>query len=518
MGFAIHRTDHAEEEAGWLRGLKTFVATDPGLPRGATHSTRAHPVQSFMWSDYSAKPGRRYTYRVLALKGTPVALEPVAETAIDVRTEAPQDGIIDVHFNRGVAASQEFTRRFGSRRPEEVGPPAFKWLSRGLLEAMTAFVEAAGPGDGLRVAAYELRYGPFLDALKAAVDRGVDLRIIYDGRRAFPRKENQAAVAAAGLAPFCQERQAMKSSISHNKFIVRLRADQPAAVWTGGTNFSEGGIFGQSNVGEAVDMPDVAAKYLAYWTLLAEDLTNSEMKLKVDALSRLPDGAPPRGTTAIFSPRGSLEALDWYAARAMHAKDAIFMTFAFGMDSKFKDVYRNAKAPLRFALMEKAVRSQVNDQAEAAEVEAIRRLRFMDQNLFAIGSFFRSNKFDAWLSEKLTGLNTHVRFVHNKFMLVDPLSDDPLVIGGSANFSAASTEKNDENMLVTRANTRVADIYLGEFMRLYSHHAWREFANRKGEGTPELGHLREDDWWKDYFGNGNRSRRRAYFSGAPFVV
>jgi hypothetical protein len=70
LGFAIHRTDPTEEEACWLRGLKTFEETDPGFVAGSTYSTRAHPVQSFMWADYSAKPGRPYGYRVLALKGT----------------------------------------------------------------------------------------------------------------------------------------------------------------------------------------------------------------------------------------------------------------------------------------------------------------------------------------------------------------------------------------------------------------------------------------------------------------
>jgi hypothetical protein len=31
MGFAIHRTDHDEEEAYWLKGMKTFEQTDPGF-------------------------------------------------------------------------------------------------------------------------------------------------------------------------------------------------------------------------------------------------------------------------------------------------------------------------------------------------------------------------------------------------------------------------------------------------------------------------------------------------------
>jgi phosphatidylserine/phosphatidylglycerophosphate/cardiolipin synthase-like enzyme len=59
-------------------------------------------------------------------------------------------------------------------------------------------------------------------------------------------------------------------------------------------------------------------------------------------------------------------------------------------------------------------------------------------------------------------------------MLVDPLSEDPTVVTGSANFSDASSSANDENMLVIKGNKRAADIYFGEYMRQYSHYAFRE--------------------------------------------
>lgn len=91
------------------------------------------------------------------------------------------------------------------------------------------------------------------------------------------------------------------------------------------------------------------------------------------------------------------------------------------------------------------------------------------------------------------------------------LTDDPIVVAGSANFSDASTRRNDENMVVTRGNARVADIYLGEFMRLYTHHAFRESLQwRKLDDPPKP--LRTDDWWTDYFGSTPRSSRRQYFA------
>lgn len=71
----------------------------------------------------------------------------------------------------------------------------------------------------------------------------------------------------------------------------------------------------------------------------------------------------------------------------------------------------------------------------------------------------------------------NIFFVHTKFLLVDPLSDDPLVCTGSANFSDNSLTANDENMLIIRGNTRVADIYLTEFDRIFRHFYFRNVAN-----------------------------------------
>ena len=61
LGFAVHRTDHTEDEAFWLEGIKVFEETDPGTAKA---SLRSHPVQGFTWSDFTAKPGHEYTYRV----------------------------------------------------------------------------------------------------------------------------------------------------------------------------------------------------------------------------------------------------------------------------------------------------------------------------------------------------------------------------------------------------------------------------------------------------------------------
>src|SRR5262249_37768692 len=126
------------------------------------------------------------------------------------------------------------------------------------------------------------------------------------------------------------------------------------------------------------------------------------------------------------------------------------------------------------------------------------------------------NQFERWLAEQLTGMNRHVKYIHTKYMLLDPLSDDPLVITGSANFSDASTRRNDENMLVIRGDKRVADIYLGEFMRLFNHFYSGYVAAALGETQPppDSGYLRRDDSWREpyYDKTTQKYKERLYFA------
>jgi len=89
------------------------------------------------------------------------------------------------------------------------------------------------------------------------------------------------------------------------------------------------------------------------------------------------------------------------------------------------------------------------------------------------------------------------------------------VVGGTANFSAASTTDNDENMLIIRGDTRVADIYLGEFMRLYRHFAFRDWLSHQPDPLEaEVSHLDEKDTlWKVYCGTSFASPQREAFAG-----
>ena len=74
------------------------------------------------------------------------------------------------------------------------------------------------------------------------------------------------------------------------------------------------------------------------------------------------------------------------------------------------------------------------------------------------------------------------------------------MITGSANFSPASTNANDENMLVIKGNTEVADVYFTEFARIFNHFYARYWASELAKRTPngdadKSSFLDETDSW-----------------------
>lgn len=535
-GFAIKRTDHSNGEEVWLRGLKTFEATEPHPAPGETYSSFEHPIQGFQWADYSAKPDYEYTYTIVCMYGDPANLDPRREIKVNVKTEKETGPKHSVFFNRGSVATQEYARKFLNKKPSESGTGAYEWLSRRLLEALIDFIKRAKSGYSIHGAIYEFQYGvtnqfqygDILIELKEAKKRGAKINILYDdvNNAKGPRKGNRSAVATAGIGSFSKGRE--KAKLMHNKFFVLSKGNKNVAVWTGSTNLTENGIFGHSNLGHIVEDEAVADSFMEYWKRLkADPEIDADYRDANMKASPVPKKLK-KGTTTIFSPRNtSLDSLEWYSQLADKADKALFMTFAFGMHEKFKTIYRKKDQVLRMALMEKAFASPKVKDRDEKDIQEIRNLFNV---IVAIGNRIKTNAFDRWLAEMDRIIpQLHVYWIHTKYMIIDPLGDEPIIVSGSANFSKASTDTNDENMLVIKGDKRIADIYFGEYMRLFSHYSFREAVKwameRKKLGKPENWTPQyldnSDKWMKDYFqvtkDKSARCLRRAYFSGPMSV-
>jgi phosphatidylserine/phosphatidylglycerophosphate/cardiolipin synthase-like enzyme len=562
LGFHISKQDGKTGQFQPLSDGRDFEGVESKVP----------VIQAFQWSDYVVDPKTTYTYRVVPVYGDPSVPEEGKLVEVTISTEDPEDETHAVYFNRGVAGSQAYSRRFGDHRkwykakdegvgkgwsefvkPEDIpNREAYKWLSRGLEEAMLGFIGQAKNSEyAIRAAVYEFTYVPVIQAFVDALERGVDVKIIHHAKRIKQRrlKKNEvveelikdsvcqaadAAVKKVGLTnPDYKEAfdqmmiERTITQISHNKFIVLLKKGNPIQVWTGSTNFTEGGIFGQSNVGHVIRNEAVAKKYLEYWDKLSTDPKKKSAKsdppdegIQNWTVMKQPDlkGPPsPNSITPVFSPRLTKAMLDWYADQLATAKNSVFFTAAFSIADEILEKVKDEKPVscgepyLRYLLLEGKTGLMKPKYPIMAECT---------QNRIAWGDTLKTQvdgkKINEKFIETLTGLNDHVNYLHTKYMLIDPLSDDPTVITGSANFSKASTINNDENMVIIRGNTRVADIFLGEFMRLFNHFHRRNQLNEKmsDEEREKLLYLIPDDsWTKAYYTEGTQENsERLLFS------
>ena len=508
MGFAIRKTEDRSGASQWLRGLKRFKP-GAGASRTAVEplSTHDHPIQSFQWADYTVRPGEAYTFDIVALRRDGGSLSERESVSVRVTTEKRDATAHRIFFNRGAASSQAYERKFGRRDPDEVGDEAYAWLSRGLFEAFSRFVARAADGRwALRAALYECHEPRVLAPLREARRNGADVRIVFDARKAELAERNEAALRKTGL--FCGSigRVSNRANIAHNKFIVLLCDGKPKAVWTGSMNLSINGVWGQSNVGHWVEDAKVARAYLDDWERLAEDPASRALRPANLAASDLGASAIPAGTTPLFSPRPD-ESLLLRIGDELTAARAAFITLPFGLVNQLAPAFLTDGAGLRCMLLDSKGSAQ-------SHRDNLREARKRPNVIAAVGNRIVANTLDAWVQEDANPWSTNVEYVHTKYALIDPLSDDPVVITGSANFSVPSITGNDENMLVIRGDTRVADIYLGEFRRLFDHHAFRESLTFNRRRDPSFLAEHPEDWLaRHYDDSGSGDLRRAYFSG-----
>lgn len=534
-GFAFQR-QVAGGATKWLTSLKVFKSVVPNPQAGAIYSSEEQPIQSFLWGDYTAKPDTAYKFTIYPMYGTPGALQKAEPIQIEVRTEKEFDQGHGVWFNRGAIASQAFAREFQNEAPKDPDDPKDKetaWLSRGLLEACLAFINGAQKGESLRVAAYEFTYKPILDALKAAIDRGVDVKIVYHDTttaKGSEKNANEDAMRRSKL-PINDQKvtfRRSKTQIPHNKFIVHLTGGKPKQVWTGSTNFTDSGFLGQSNVGHQVADDAIAQRYLDFWTVLKADPEKAVARRGAIGLSPNPPPLVGKDSiTCVFSPRQTANMLTWYGDRMLDATGSVMFTAAFGVAKQLIGPLAKDRDFLRFILMERPPTGEskaelTKDRDLIVSYGAVLNDMYTVDTTGTVKAKGKIAEFDLekWYfrREALYRKQGNIFYIHTKFLMIDPLSRDPLLCTGSANFSANSLQNNDENMLLVRGNTRVVDIYMTEFDRIFRHFYFRDIANqlaRDGKNADDAFLSENSNWTDSYFKpDAFKTKRREMFFAA----
>jgi phosphatidylserine/phosphatidylglycerophosphate/cardiolipin synthase-like enzyme len=546
LGFSIERTDLGTGQRRWLPNMLRFArdADDKNV------TTARAPLQKFRWGDYTVEPGKQYRYRVIARNEK---IDDVISTgrdaeaghfdsvpggvSIEIKAEDNHANATAIFFNRGAAASEAYVRRFGnsdpSKLPDAKRTEAFAWLSRGLEEALIAFIGLATDASyAIHAAVYEFQKPELLHQLKLASGRGVDVKVAYHGRaKPTPKdkkpednpdktaQKNKQAIAAEGIENLVKPRQAdPQGAIMHNKFVVLLKNGTPVAVWTGSTNWTEGAIYGQLNVGHAIYDEKVAAKYDAYFALLFADKGAADMKTGTAGLTPVPDkpDAIANGVTPIFSPQSSLAMIDLYAAICAKAK-VLLVSAPFALHPNIMKVLKSEPhGAIRFMMADKD-----GSFGKKGEMDLMQR---EPGNEAAVATVLKTplNDFQGHLLEHTESFHHAGVHVHSKIIVADPFGPDPILVTGSANFSSNSTVTNDSNTLIIRGDTAVADIYATDFMRMFEHYWFRAHQsgatpNSQGKSEAEVMSLKEDSSWTDpYYTQGSSEMldRQAFMEAA----
>ncbi|MEP7195911.1 MAG: phospholipase D-like domain-containing protein [Saprospiraceae bacterium] len=478
LGFAFEREETESKKRIWLEGQKFFKSViniekkDLDKVKGQKYPSYLHPIQSFLWKDFTVIPGKEYTYIVTCMTGSPQSPIRGLSEEITISAEEHVKENQGIYFNRGVSGSQSYTENFGFDKPfdlEEkiIDQKAADWLSKGLYEGMKAFIKSAKKGQKIRGAFYEFHYPALLLELKEAKKRGVNIQVVYDAINYG--EENAAGVKATGTSTLIKHVRDNEVTQAHNKFFVIVGANDVALrVWTGSTNISAKGIYGHCNTGHLIKDRKIASKYYEYWKLVDKNLSKKEYRIAVENLK---DGLDveavdiPQGISVFFSPRKTNNMLQVYADMVGSASEMVCCVYPFNVDKRFQKVFEIDKEFIRYILLDK--RQKFNTFATD------------DKDVEVTAGAYIHSAVDNWVGETSAGklIKTGIDFLHNKFILIDPLGETPIVISGSANFSENSTSKNDENTLIIKGNDWVADIYFTDYVRLFDHFSFREWLN-----------------------------------------
>ena len=478
-------------------------------------------------------------------------------------------GNLHAAFNNGIIAGQwlrhaieDLNKPFNADtlRAEvaDLASPIRAYLHGDVLAFLMRLVERAkSDGGKVHLALYELDDRELIDLVR---NEKACLRVIlsnssadrdtgqWDARNQPARDE----LHAAGVD--IQNRLFNNRHIGHNKFAVYVDAGgTPRAVMTGSTNWTTLGLCGQTNNAVIIENDDVAAGYFAYWTRLHDDAIADPTPVGGPGHSNV-QSKPLR--TADQEPKqanlSTGTATCWYSPNTIrttrdinHVPPDLADLFA-AIDGAKKAVFFLAFLPSRgglYSIIEQAraagekdpkllVVGAISDPSampgykdaspdtgeegdETPEQEAARKPYVYDARHTHIvratnlGSGTALGDFEA----EILKLGTAV--VHDKIVVIDPMSDDCVVATGSHNLGYKASYENDENMVIVRGNKALAQAYAVHVYDVYDHYRYRAWqAKNKLEGKKVFdGRLDLDDKWLTRYVTGTKSDIAQYFLG-----
>lgn len=314
------------------------------------------------------------------------------------------------------------------------------------------------------------------------------------------------------------DRMLTKGHIGHNKFVVYVENGKAQAVLAGSTNWTATGLCAQSNNSIVIESPRLANDYLTYWRRLKQDTKDagdnspalqgkdfrSADKTENDFYPLKDDAGNPSGDVHVwFSPNTTQKTVPRPKKETKNPKPipippdlaelfelierakqgVLFLAFIPGNPSvvtKLKEVYNTKRNAHELFYLRGAATSP--DPAGTFRVDLYHRSATSDAtvrpvnakdglasaNVASVAGIFAS--FAEWEAE-IYKLGHAV--IHDKILVIDPFTEDSVIVTGSHNLGFKASYSNDENLVVIRNNRAVAEAYAAHVLDVYEHYRWR---------------------------------------------
>ncbi|MGO9630721.1 MAG: phospholipase D-like domain-containing protein [Xanthobacteraceae bacterium] len=549
LGFAIYRLDVRAGTETCLPALATFS----GQQAAPGRTTADDPVQKFFWKDVYAKRGGTYKYKIVPMTGTPGHLQPMPYgPVISNQVQlSPHYGTLSAYFNRGILATQATAHVLTDGSPAgsmvselkahivEQGDPLRLDLAGQMIEAMTTLSdEAAGDDGDVYCALYEFQDPELIGHLAKLKGKAHVILSNMPGTTDDKQKTNDTYAAErkqihdAGADVI--DRFMPSGHIGHNKFQV-LDKDGPQAVLFGSTNWTSNALCAQTNNSIIARSPALASAYKDYWTRLKADTNPPGANGKAQQSSQF-RGENAKGIPPIPLEDGSGTVDVWFSPNTLHARGKTHganETRPPDLTEVF-NIIANAQHAILFLVFEPGTPGIVDAVADALKAKPSLFVRGAVTAAQASGEFYtaihgggdgkptKHQKGDPPLPEdyrviRAQGLTADDAFgqwekelnqaghaiIHDKIIVVDPFSDNCVVVTGSHNEGYTASYNNDENMAIIHDHRAVAEAYAAHCLDVYDHYAWRYWLSTEQDKAWHF--LASDDSWQDeYFSADNQ--------------
>jgi phosphatidylserine/phosphatidylglycerophosphate/cardiolipin synthase-like enzyme len=357
--------------------------------------------------------------------------EPVATDVPATQVAAVNGGftgdVESITFEQGFGAKKDFWQVYFTA---PTGSNDSATYTGGVDEQLIAAINEVQ--NTLDIAAFEWNNPHLTEAVVAAHERGVEVRMVVDDEHTI--EDHEEALEDGEESPWEEIIEAgisfvddSRSGLMHNKFMIM----DSATVWTGSMNFTVNGTYRNNNNMLAMRAQRAVTAYQAEFNEMFVDGEFGSSRSEKNGVSFSQDGV---GIQIIFSPED--EPVPALIDAINNAESSIrFMTFSFTLDE-----------------VGQAVLERANDGIEV-------------QGLFnLVGSRTQYSELPLLFCAGLPILQDGNPYtLHHKVFIID----DEIVLTGSFNISSNATESNDENMVIIQ-DRDVAAAYVAEFERVQS--------------------------------------------------